>query len=146
MARMKLILTQEVGGLGAAGDVVDVAAGYGRNYLMPRGFAITCVEHGPRRGAFDIGGTLSAVNATIDLLTRRPGLYFDSVTQVDLRAAKTFTLGRAKVQGQFDLYNLFNNNTVLNYNTAYGTNGASWAIPLAALPGRLVRFGVQMNF
>jgi large subunit ribosomal protein L9 len=37
---MKLILTQEVGGLGAPGDVVDVAAGYGRNYLMPRGFAM----------------------------------------------------------------------------------------------------------
>ena len=41
MSRMKLILTQEVGGLGAPGDVVDVAAGYGRNYLLPRGFAIT---------------------------------------------------------------------------------------------------------
>jgi large subunit ribosomal protein L9 len=37
---MKLILTQEVGGLGAPGDVVDVAAGYGRNYLLPRGFAM----------------------------------------------------------------------------------------------------------
>lgn len=41
MARMKLILTQEVGGLGAPGDVVDVAAGYGRNYLLPRGFAMS---------------------------------------------------------------------------------------------------------
>ena len=41
MSRMKLILTQEVGGLGAPGDVVDVAAGYGRNYLLPRGFAIS---------------------------------------------------------------------------------------------------------
>ena len=40
MSRMKLILTQEVGGLGAPGDVVDVAAGYGRNYLLPRGFAM----------------------------------------------------------------------------------------------------------
>ena len=38
---MKLILTQEVSGLGAPGDVVDVAAGYGRNYLIPRGFAMT---------------------------------------------------------------------------------------------------------
>jgi large subunit ribosomal protein L9 len=38
---MKLILTQEVGGLGTPGDVVDVAAGYGRNYLLPRGFAIS---------------------------------------------------------------------------------------------------------
>jgi large subunit ribosomal protein L9 len=37
---MKLILTQEVSGLGAPGDVVDVKAGYGRNYLIPRGFAI----------------------------------------------------------------------------------------------------------
>jgi large subunit ribosomal protein L9 len=37
---MKLILTQEVGDLGAPGDVVDVASGYGRNYLIPRGFAM----------------------------------------------------------------------------------------------------------
>ena len=37
---MKLILTQEVSGLGAPGDVVDVAPGYGRNYLVPRGLAM----------------------------------------------------------------------------------------------------------
>src|SRR6476646_5703213 len=37
---MKLILTQEVTGLGAAGDVVEVKDGYGRNYLVPRGVAI----------------------------------------------------------------------------------------------------------
>jgi len=37
----KLILTQEVTGLGSPGDVVEVAPGYGRNYLIPRGFAIT---------------------------------------------------------------------------------------------------------
>src|ERR1700730_17815351 len=43
---MKLILTQEVSGLGAPSDVVDVAAGYGRNSLLPRRFAI-----GWRRGA-----------------------------------------------------------------------------------------------
>jgi large subunit ribosomal protein L9 len=38
---MKLILTQEVSGLGEPGDVVDVAGGYGRNYLIPRGLAMT---------------------------------------------------------------------------------------------------------
>ena len=38
---MKLILTQEVSGLGEPGDVVDVASGYGRNYLIPRGLAMT---------------------------------------------------------------------------------------------------------
>ena len=39
-AQMKLILTQDVTGLGAPGDVVEVAPGYGRNYLVPQGFAI----------------------------------------------------------------------------------------------------------
>jgi large subunit ribosomal protein L9 len=37
---MKLILTQEVSGLGAPGDVVEVKAGYGRNYLVPRSLAM----------------------------------------------------------------------------------------------------------
>lgn len=36
---MKLILTNEVTGLGEPGDVVQVKDGYGRNYLLPRGFA-----------------------------------------------------------------------------------------------------------
>jgi large subunit ribosomal protein L9 len=37
---MKLILTHEVTGLGAPGDVIEVKDGYGRNFLVPRGFAI----------------------------------------------------------------------------------------------------------
>ncbi|MEO5873660.1 MAG: 50S ribosomal protein L9 [Streptosporangiaceae bacterium] len=37
---MKLILTQQVSGLGAPGDVIEAKDGYGRNYLVPRGFAI----------------------------------------------------------------------------------------------------------
>jgi large subunit ribosomal protein L9 len=36
---MKLILTSDVPGLGAPGDVVEVKAGYGRNYLIPSGLA-----------------------------------------------------------------------------------------------------------
>ncbi|MFG2056297.1 50S ribosomal protein L9 [Micromonospora sp. NPDC048930] len=37
---MKIILTQEVSGLGAPGDIIEVKDGYGRNYLLPQGFAI----------------------------------------------------------------------------------------------------------
>ena len=37
---MKIILTDEVDNLGLPGDVVDVADGYGRNYLLPRGLAM----------------------------------------------------------------------------------------------------------
>ena len=49
MTTMKLILTQEVTGLGAPGDVVEVAAGYGRNYLIPRGFAIRWTRGGEKQ-------------------------------------------------------------------------------------------------
>jgi large subunit ribosomal protein L9 len=37
---MKLILTADVSGLGGPGDLVEVKDGYGRNFLLPRGFAI----------------------------------------------------------------------------------------------------------
>ena len=39
MATTKLILTHDVPKLGHAGEVVEVKAGYARNYLVPRGFA-----------------------------------------------------------------------------------------------------------
>lgn len=45
---MKIILTHEVSGLGAAGDVVDVKDGYARNYLVPRGFAIRWTKGGEK--------------------------------------------------------------------------------------------------
>lgn len=37
---MKIILTQEVAGVGSPGDVVEVKPGYGRNFLLPQGFAM----------------------------------------------------------------------------------------------------------
>ena len=45
---MKLILTQEVSGLGAPGDIVEVKDGYGRNFLIPRGFGIRWTRGGER--------------------------------------------------------------------------------------------------
>lgn len=41
---MKVVLKEEVDNLGLAGDVVDVADGYGRNYLLPRGMAILATK------------------------------------------------------------------------------------------------------
>jgi large subunit ribosomal protein L9 len=38
---MQVILTQDVDNLGKAGELVSVKPGYGRNYLVPRGFAVT---------------------------------------------------------------------------------------------------------
>jgi large subunit ribosomal protein L9 len=48
---MKLILTQEVSGLGSPGDVVEVKDGYGRNFLMPRGYAIAWTKGGEKQVA-----------------------------------------------------------------------------------------------
>jgi large subunit ribosomal protein L9 len=41
---VKLILTADIGGLGAPGDIVEVKDGYGRNYLLPRGLAIMATK------------------------------------------------------------------------------------------------------
>jgi large subunit ribosomal protein L9 len=48
---MKLILTQEVTGLGTPGDVVEVKDGYGRNYLVPRGLAVAWTKGGEKQVA-----------------------------------------------------------------------------------------------
>ena len=42
---MQIILTQDVSNLGKAGDLVTVRPGYGRNYLVPRGLAVTATVH-----------------------------------------------------------------------------------------------------
>ena len=46
---MKVILQEEVANLGSTGQVVDVADGYGRNYLLPRNLAVLADERNTRR-------------------------------------------------------------------------------------------------
>ncbi|PID54282.1 MAG: 50S ribosomal protein L9 [Micrococcales bacterium] len=46
---MKLILTHEVSGLGAPGDVIEVKDGYARNYLIPRGLATGWTKGGQKQ-------------------------------------------------------------------------------------------------
>jgi large subunit ribosomal protein L9 len=46
---MKVILKEDMSNLGVAGDVVDVKAGYARNYLLPQGFAYTASAANVRR-------------------------------------------------------------------------------------------------
>ncbi len=46
---MQLILTKDVEHLGKAGDLVTVKPGYGRNYLVPKGFAVSATTRNVRR-------------------------------------------------------------------------------------------------
>ena len=101
---MKLILTQEVSGLGAPGDVVDVAAGYGRNYLIPRGFAIHWTRGGEKQvdlikrarsvreirtleDAQAAAGQLQRLRVRIKVRAGENGRLFGSVGPADIAAA-----------------------------------------------------------
>jgi hypothetical protein len=67
----------------------------------------------------------------------------DRLNQVDLRFTKIFSLGRTRIQGMFDIYNLLNANTVLVTNARYGP---SWLRPATILGARLFKLGAQVDF
>jgi hypothetical protein len=93
-----------------------------------------------------LGRNLAAgANATATVQLIAPGtLYGDRVNQLDARLSKTFRFsGGRRVQALFDFYNLLNVGPVLVLNTTYG---AAWQRPTAILPGRLIKFGAQLDF
>ena len=116
---MKLILTNEVTGLGGPGDVVEVAGGYGRNYLVPRGLAMRWTRGAEKqielikraRAARDIRGlddakeTAHRLSALTDQLRVRAGAQgrlFGSVSASDIaeavRAAGGPELDRRRIE------------------------------------------------
>ena len=101
---MKLILTQEVSGLGAPGDVVEVKDGYGRNYLVPRGLAMRWTRGAEKqigsiqkarevRDVRDIGAAKEIQGRLEGLTVRLParagdtGRLFGSITVADVADA-----------------------------------------------------------
>jgi hypothetical protein len=92
-----------------------------------------------------LGRPLSAgrnSSVVLDLLPRGT-LYGNRYNQTDFRIAKIFRAGRVRVQGQFDLYNLFNASPPLRLQNRYGP---SWQFPTLTMIGRLGKFGVQIDF
>ena len=101
---MKLILTQDVPGLGAPGDVVEVKDGYGRNYLMPRGYAIAWTRGGEKQvtqikraqkvrevrdlgHANEIKQAIEGLAITVTAHAGDSGRLFGSVTNADIADA-----------------------------------------------------------
>ena len=101
---MKLILTAAVDNLGLAGDVVEVKDGYGRNYLVPRGFAIRWTKGGEKqiegikrsRDAREIRGLdhanevreqLEALSIELPVRAGETGKLFGAVTATDVANA-----------------------------------------------------------
>jgi hypothetical protein len=80
---------------------------------------------------------------TIDLIAPNT-VYGERIKQLDLRFSRFFPLGgRARVQGNFDLYNVLNESTVLNEITRYG---ATYRNAAQIMGGRLIKLGAQLTF
>jgi large subunit ribosomal protein L9 len=107
---MKVILQKPVDKLGAPGDVVDVADGYARNFLIPRGMAMAAskgaVRHAGRlkqahtkrveqavTEARALAGRLAAAPLQIPSRAGEDGRLFGSVTVVDVADAIERTAG-----------------------------------------------------
>ncbi len=101
---MKLILTQEVDGLGSAGDIVTIKDGYGRNYLIPRGLGIRWTRGGQKtvdqikaarssRAVRDLGhaqevkGKLEENTVNVKVRSGAGGRLFGAVTVADIAEA-----------------------------------------------------------
>jgi large subunit ribosomal protein L9 len=117
---MKLILTQEVTGLGGPGDVVEVKDGYGRNFLVPRGLGIRWTRGGEkqvqsiRRGrevrdirdlgsAKEAAAQLGALKVRIPVRAGNGGRLFGAVTVADIAEAITKAGGPAVDKRRIEL-------------------------------------------
>jgi large subunit ribosomal protein L9 len=119
---MKLILTHEVTGLGAPGDVITVKDGYGRNYLLPRGYAIAWTKGAEKqvetirkarksREVRDLGhaqelkAELERLNVRLATRAGESGRLFGSVTVADIAEAVSKSGGPAVDKRKIEIPN-----------------------------------------
>ena len=86
------------------------------------------------------GGTRTA---TVQLLAPFSAFLDERINQLDLRFSKLLRFKRVKIQGNFDLYNFLNANTILGVVTTYGSR---WLEPTQVLEARLIKFSAQIDF
>lgn len=114
---MQIILREEVLNLGTIGDIVDVKAGYARNYLLPRGLAVEAstrnvreLEHQKRviadkrlreqKSAAAVAQRLGAQALSFTRRAGEDGKLFGSVTNQDVHREleqRGFTLDRRRI-------------------------------------------------
>lgn len=114
---MKLILKENIETLGQIGDIVKVAPGYARNYLLPKGLAIEAtvknakaLDHAKRQMAYkknkalesakNLAEKLGAVNVTLSHKAGEEGKLFGSVTTMEIAEflkTQGFEIDRKKI-------------------------------------------------
>jgi len=115
---MKVILREDLAGIGCRGDIVAVSDGHARNYLLPKGLAIVATdgaieqaaamrkrrdlrEAADRESAQTVANELSSKTITIRAKAGAEGRLFGSVTTADIASALSnqagITIDRKKV-------------------------------------------------
>jgi large subunit ribosomal protein L9 len=117
---MKLILKQEVAGLGEPGDIVEVRDGYGRNYLVPQGYAIVASRGAEKEAAMirrgrevrevrdrsqaqQMAAELAALTVRLPARAGGEGRLFGSITAADVAEAVRAAGGPALDRRRIDL-------------------------------------------
>lgn len=145
--RMKVILQQDVKGLGKKGDTVEVAEGYGRNFLLPRKLAIEATaanlnqlkqekqakamkEQREKTEAEKLAAVLKEKPLVIKAKTGDKGKLFGSVTAGDIAdrlAAESIVIDKKKIQLEEPIKSLGN-----------------YTVPIRLYPGVSVNLHVQV--
>jgi large subunit ribosomal protein L9 len=101
--KMKVLLLRDVEHLGKAGEIKDVSGGFGRNYLLPKGFAVLATKshikqaeerlaaqrrraEAARREAEALAAKLSALTLTFTAKVGEQDRLYGSVTNADIAA------------------------------------------------------------
>jgi large subunit ribosomal protein L9 len=128
---MEVILLENIETLGSRGQVVKVANGYGRNYLLPKKMAVAAtpqnrkwveqqrtrflkLEAKERGEAEDVGKLMQGLTVVATRRSGEKGQLFGSVTAMDIEeglAAQGYTISRRKIHlgsplksvGEFDV-------------------------------------------
>jgi len=116
------------------------------NWNVPNSVVVTLL------GRIPPGGTATG-NTTVTLLDNEHRLYADNRrTQVDLRVAKIFRLGKRRLDVGVDGENLFNTNYATTYDSTYQfstgntATGGTWNNPTAIYPPRYARLNFTLSF
>ncbi|AEI51675.1 50S ribosomal protein L9 [Runella slithyformis] len=114
---MQVILRTDIAGLGYKNDILEVKAGYGRNYLIPQGFAVMATESNKKqlaenlkqaahkaekikKDAEDLAAAIGEMTVEIAAKAGDSGKIFGRVTSIqisDALRAKGFDVDRKKI-------------------------------------------------
>ena len=145
---MKLILQEAVENLGEPGDIVDVKRGYGRNYLLPKGFAVIATAENERmvealkarraeREAADaaaaeaLAESLSGVSINVKRKVAEGDTLYGSVSAADVAAAlaeEGFEVGKDQVKLDHPIKNLGVFEVQLHLSYGVETNVKVWVV------------------